>query len=401
MTDKLTRAFAVSLGENDFEQALKQLFYSFHAHPELSGQEIATTKRITEVVSSLGLRLFEKQPHTGLIGQLDNGDGPTIALRADIDALPIQENTELSYRSVNEAVAHACGHDMHIVSLLGGLYLLQHHRDQWRGHIRILFEPSEEKHSGAKEMIACHGLDRVQAIIGFHNMPQLPVGTLACRPGVLMASNDNFQVIIHGLGAHAAMPETSRDPIISLAAMVTALQTIRSRNIKPNEGFVLTVGSIWGGSANNVIPGEAGFKGTFRTFSKENRVLAKKRFYDIVKGIAQMNGQTVEIDWDQGPSPVYNDSKITEWVSSALASRMNVTTAEISNADDDFAVYEEKVPGLYAFMGSHGQSNLHHADMIVNPDSLIYGARFHFEGAKALLKRLQTVTKAKGGSQTL
>lgn len=365
------------------------LFKTLHRHPELADREIWTTQKIKDRLTALEIPIKNYGLKTGVVAEISGGfDGPTIVLRADIDALPLQEETNLDYKSELDGVDHACGHDFHTAALLGAAEVLVSQKEQLHGTIRLLFEPGEERHTGAREMIAAHVMDGVAAIFGMHNMPQVPVGTVALRVGKLMASNDNFQVTVKGIGSHAAMPHTGKDPLVATSAIVMALQTIVSRNIDPADQLVLTVGQIKGGFANNVIPDEAFFRGTIRAFSKESRQLAKKRFYQLVEQTAAAYGTTAEIEWDQGPSPVDNNATVTKLVADQAKQFMTVVTSPTTNADDDFASFEELVPGCYAFIGSKGNANLHHSDFIANPDGLIYAAKLHVAVAKALLDRL-------------
>lgn len=280
---------------------------------------------------------------------------------------------------------HACGHDFHTAALLGGARLLKEHEAELNGTVRLIFQPAEEGHRGAKIMINYGVLNGVQAIAGFHNQPDIPVGTLALKPGAMMASNDNFDVTIQGHGSHAAMPEASHDPIVTLGEVITALQTIRSRNIAPDAALVLTIAAVKAGTTFNVIPDTAEFKGTIRTFSAANRQLAKDRFYEIVEGVTKLNHQTTTISWDRGPACVNNDATLTKVLAAALSDTVTEVTAHPCNADDDFALYQERVPGFYGFLGSGGTGVLHQSNYSCNDAGLIYGAKFHLIAAKTML----------------
>lgn len=370
-------------------------FKLFHRHPELCDKETWTSDKIISEVKSMGINILNYPIRSGVIAEIGKHDSETVvALRADIDALPLQEETNLPYRSEVDGAAHACGHDFHIAALLGAAKLLKADERNLPGNVRLIFEPGEERHVGARELIEAGVLNDVQAISGIHNMPTIPVGSVGMKVGKLMASNDNFNVTITGVGSHAAMPQTGRDPIVAVSNIIMSLQTIVSRNISPSDRLVLTVGAISGGHVNNVIPETASFKGTIRTFSTADRQLAKQRFYEIVESTAKAYGQYAEIKWDKGPAPVDNSEAVTNLIASKAKHFMNVIPAIPSNADDDFAEYEELVPGCYAFMGSKGQANLHHPDFIANPEGLQYAAKFHEQAAKALLDHFSQV---KGG----
>ena len=382
-----------STTDSSLSAKMTTLFKSLHRHPELADQEVWTTQQIEAHLTALGIPIKDYELKTGVVAEITGSfSGPTIALRADIDALPLQEETTLDYESEIDGVAHACGHDFHTAALLGAAEVLAAERDQLHGTIRLIFEPGEERHTGARELIAAHVMEGVSAIFGMHNMPWVPVGTVALKSGKLMASNDNFQVTVKGVGSHAAMPHTGKDPLVATAAIVMALQTVVSRNIDLADRLVLTVGQITGGFANNVIPDEAFFKGTIRAFSKESRQLAKERFYQLVEQTAAAYGTNAEIEWDQGPSPVDNNATVTQLVADQARQFMAVVPAPTTNADDDFASFEELVPGCYAFIGSKGNANLHHSDFIADPAGLIYAAKLHVAVAQALLAKLNQGT---------
>lgn len=361
------------------------LRHQLHAHPELALQEVATTALIKQTLTELNIRLVDYPGETGVVAEIGHG-APIIALRADIDALPIQEDNELSFRSTIPGRMHACGHDFHTAALLGGARLLKVHEADLNGTVRLIFQPAEEGHRGAKMMIDNGVLAGVRAIAGFHNMPNLPVGTLAMKSGPLMASNDNFDVTILGQGAHAAMPEASHDPIVTLGELISNLQTIRSRNIAPDAALVLTIAAVQAGTTFNVIPNTANLRGTIRTFNTANRDLAKVRFYDIVRATAKMNQQTATIDWDRGPSCVNNNAALTAVLSHVLKDDFDIVPAQLCNADDDFALYQECIPGFYGFLGSGGNGTLHQSNYRCDDAGLTYGARFHELAATALLK---------------
>ncbi|QBA71419.1 amidohydrolase [Lactiplantibacillus plantarum] len=361
------------------------LRHQLHAHPELALQEVATTALIKQTLTELNIRLVDYPGETGVVAEIGHG-APIIALRADIDALPIQEDNELSFRSTLPGRMHACGHDFHTAALLGGARLLKVHEADLNGTVRLIFQPAEEGHRGAKMMIDNGVLAGVRAIAGFHNMPNLPVGTLAMKSGPLMASNDNFDVTILGQGAHAAMPEASHDPIVTLGELISNLQTIRSRNIAPDAALVLTIAAVQAGTTFNVIPNTANLRGTIRTFNTANRDLAKVRFYDIVRATAKMNQQTATIDWDRGPSCVNNNAALTAVLSRVLKDDFDIVPAQLCNADDDFALYQECIPGFYGFLGSGGNGTLHQSNYRCDDAGLTYGARFHELAATALLK---------------
>lgn len=363
---------------------MTKLRHEIHAYPELALHEVKTTALIKKTLTDLDVRILPYHGATGVVAEIGHGE-PTVALRADIDALPVTEKADLPFASTVPGQMHACGHDFHTAALLGGARLLKEHEAELRGTVRLIFQPAEEGHRGAKMMIQNGVLNGVAAIAGFHNMPNLPVGTLALKSGAMMASNDNFDVVIQGHGAHAAMPEASHDPIVTLGELITALQTIRSRNVAPDAPLVLTLGAVKAGSTFNVIPDTAEFKGTIRTFNAADRQLAKDRFYEIVQGMTKLNGQATTIAWDRGPACVNNDAALTKCLAGALKDTVTEIPAHPCNADDDFALYQERVPGFYGFLGSGGTGVLHQSNYRCNDAGLIYGAKFHLVAAKTML----------------
>ena len=361
------------------------IFKKLHQHPELSNHEVWTTNFIKNYLNKLKIEILDLNLQTGVVAEINNGKEKTIALRADIDGLPIEEKSGLDYCSINEGVMHACGHDFHTAALLGAARILNENKQNLKGNVRLIFQPGEENHTGAKMMIKAGAIKKVSAIFGMHNAPNVACGTVALKSGYMMAANDNFKVMVNGVGSHAAMPQAGKDPIIAAANMVLALQTIISRSVSPFSTNVVTVGAINGGKANNIIPNKVEFKGTIRTFLKKDREIIKERLETIVKGIAETYGQTADVLWDQGPSSVKNDDKITSLVKKVGEDLMKVVDAQMVSADDDFALYEELVPGCYACIGSQGSSNLHHDDVIVNPAGLKYATELHVQVAKKLL----------------
>ena len=378
------------LTKPNLQDFLNHYFKMFHQHPELSNREFWTTEEIRTILKYIGITPNDKYKlKTGVIADIKGRPGPMVALRADIDGLPVQEKTNLLYRPKIKNVTHACGHDFHLTALLAAAYLLNQEKTSLLGTVRLIFEPGEENHTGANLIINSGALKGVKAIFGMHNMPNIPVGTVGIKSGKLMASNDNFQVIVYGQGSHAAMPHTGKDPIVCTATIISTLQTIVSRNTDPNDRLVVTIGSIHGGFANNVIPDEVTFKGTIRAFSSNVRKQTKQRFNKLVQDIASSFGEKSDVIWDQGPSPVNNNPLITKTTFQEATNIMQVITPNLTNTDDDFANYQEKVPGCYVFMGSKGSSNLHHDDLVVNLKGLEYGAKLHIAVAKALLKKFE------------
>lgn len=369
----------------DLDELTKTRHY-LHEHPELSDHEVETTKFITNKLKDLGYRIITPEGlKTGVVAELGHGH-PVVALRADIDALPVQEKTGLPFASANDGVMHACGHDFHITSLLGAAKAFT--KTDFNGTIRLIFQPAEETHVGAQEVMDAGGADGIDAIFGFHNKPDLGVGEVGILQGGLYAAVDQFKVTIRGKGTHAAMPEKGKDPIIALTNIVNALQTIISRNIDPHTSTVLSVTHIWGGNTWNVIPNTAGFEGTVRTYDKHARQVAREEFEQLVPGIAKAMGVEADIDWMVGPDVVKNDAKLTKIIRDETSKFATVKTPQPSNTGEDFAYFSQRIPSFFAFVGSHAKSDWHHADYVVDDAALPTGVKFFYYNTLRLLKEL-------------
>lgn len=364
--------------------------HQFHQHPELSNQEFVTTKRITEILTKWGIPIVPTDLNTGLLAEI-KGEKPgiTIALRADIDALPIQEETDLVYKSQNNGVMHACGHDLHFSSLLGAAYILNQNKKILRGNVRLLFQPAEEQGHGGDQVLEKHVLDGVKTIVGFHNDPTLPVGQIALASGPLMAGCYHIKITLHGQGSHAAKPENSQDVITAQAAIITQLQTIVSRNLDPFHAVVLSITKVEAGTTWNVLPDVAVLTGTVRTFNDADTALVKKRFYQIVENTAAAYDQTVDIEWIVGAYPINNDKKITEIVKESLNNKVIKPTLTMTG--EDFATFEQQIPGTFAFIGSNGADNAVdvHDDHFVGLDETISsGIDYFVQSTYGLLNHL-------------
>ncbi|SFF11003.1 amidohydrolase [Paenibacillus algorifonticola] len=343
-----------------------------HQHPELSNEEFATTKAIQEWLTEAGIRIVDYGLKTGVVAEVGGKrSGPVLALRADIDALPIQEETGLSYASQVAGKMHACGHDYHTASLIGAALLLKQREETLAGTVRFIFQPSEEKATGAQAVIASGALEGVQAIYGIHNKPDLPVGTIGIKPGPMMAAADGFVVEVTGKGSHAAVPEASIDPIVTAAHIVTALQSIVSRNVSPLLSAVISVTRIQSGTAWNVIAEKAVFDGTIRTFDEQVRQRVLERFKQVAENVAVAFGATAAVRWIKGPPAVQNDAALVEAaVAAAHDALLNVIEPLPSSAGEDFAYYQKQVPGLFFFMGTAGPQEWHHPAFDVDEQAL-------------------------------
>ncbi|WP_281165783.1 amidohydrolase [Liquorilactobacillus sicerae] len=368
-----------------------ELRHYFHQHPELSNQEFNTTKKITEVLNNWGVKIIPTKLDTGLLAEIKGTQpGPVVGLRADIDALPVYENTKLVFKSQNAGIMHACGHDLHMSSLLGTIRFFQDHQDLVNGTLRFLFQPAEEAGGGADQVLQKDVLSGVQALIGFHNNPNLPVGTIALQPGPMMAGCYKFDIKIKGQGSHGAKPEKSKDPIVVLAAIISSLQTIVSRNIDPQDAVVVSVTHVSAGKVWNVIPGEATLGGTVRLFNLKDAAIVKKHLIELAQRIAAAYEEKVEVIWDERTLPIANDVKLTQAVINNLS--IKVQKPVLSMAGEDFATYQKQIPGVFAFIGSNGKSDAadwHEPEFVGFDEMLPIGIQYFVEGTLGLLKYLK------------
>ncbi|KUP25185.1 amidohydrolase [Paenibacillus sp. DMB5] len=373
MTSKAAELSAEALGEQ-----LTGIRRHLHRHPELSNEEYETTKYIASQLTQAGIKILDYGLATGVIAEIGSGrSGPVIALRADIDALPVQEETGAEYASLFPGKMHACGHDFHTAALLGAAYLLKQQEERLPGTVRLLFQPAEEKAQGAQRVIASGALQEVRAVIGLHNKPDLPVGTIGITGGPLMAAADGFAVTVKGSGSHAAVPEAAVDPIVAAAHIVTALQSVVSRNVSPLHSAVVSVTQLHSGNSWNVIPEKAVLEGTIRTFDEAVRRDVLERFEQVASGVAAALGATAKVRWIEGPPPVINDEALAALgIEAAEALGYQAVKPVPSPAGEDFAFYQREVPGLFVFVGTSGSREWHHPAFNLDEQALPVAARF-------------------------
>lgn len=332
-----------------------------HRNPEISYREFETTAFIIEKLSPLGFKI-ERPLETGLVAVLEGGKpGGTVALRADIDALPMQEYGEakVAFISQRAGAAHCCGHDLHTATLLGAAHLLAGMRHEITGRIVLVFQPGEEKLPGGARLLMENGiLERlgVQAIFGLHSDPWHDTGVLSLKSGPMMARPDEFELDIIGYGGHAAKPHEAVDPIVMGAHFVSMVQTVVSRHINPVEPRVVTVGQFTGGSTYNVIPEKVFIKGTVRTFSKETAGKIFERIEAIARGVTSAAGGSFELRINQGYPAVINPPTLAAYakkIAAEVAGAQNVVDLkEPIMAGEDFGFYQEKIPGVFLFLGT-------------------------------------------------
>ncbi|MBO9609874.1 MAG: amidohydrolase [Paenibacillaceae bacterium] len=334
-----------------------------HRNPELSFQESRTAAKVAQWLSELGLSVRTGVGGHGVVADLQ-GDrpGPTIALRADMDALPIQEETILPFASEVPGVMHACGHDVHTTVLLGAAELLAAQREILAGRIRFIFQSAEEILSGAKRMIDEGVLDDVDEIYGLHNLPTLSVGKVATTPGLFFGSIDRIEIRIDGRGGHGSMPELCADPIVAASAVVMGLQTAVSREIAPIEPAVMSIGSIHAGTANNVIPPTVKMTGTVRVFSEQVRSQMPQRIRRLTEHIATGYRCTAQVHYIEQVPATINEEACESAVRQSIRPIIgedNIVNTVPSTGGEDFALYLKQVPGCYFWLGSGPQE---HAD---------------------------------------
>lgn len=365
------------MNEQDIFQKITDEFYWFHRHPELSYEEVETTKRLREDLAAVGIEVLDLPLKTGLVAKVGTGEAPFIALRCDIDGLPIQEESGLAYASEHAGRMHACGHDFHISAVLGSAYLLKAKERELRGTVYLIFQPAEEAPGGARKVMETGVLKDVQAIFGLHTSPLYDVGTLGIRSGAVTASVDKFTVTFHGKGTHAAHPERGIDPIVMAASFVTAAQSIVSRNIDPAHPGLVSITHIESGNTWNVIPESSWLEGTVRCLTAEDRKLIKKRIYELAEGQAASFGGHAELTWYAGPPATDNTPDWTDFaIEVAKEAGLDVVPAPVNLAGEDFAYYQEEIPGVFVLVGTGKSPANHNPKFHVDPAALGPAARY-------------------------
>ena len=374
------------MSEGIYEK-LREIRHYLHQHPEISENEFETTAFIKKHLKDLGIEPLDYPLKTGVIAEIGSGQ-PIIALRADIDALPIVEKTGLAYASENGAM-HACGHDFHQTSLLGAAQILKEREAEIKGTVRLIFQPAEENFQGAYQVIEAGGIEGVSAIIGYHNNPHLKPGQIGLRSGAIMAGVEQFEVTVAGISAHAARPDLGVDTVLAITTMIHNLQQIVARTVSPFDSAVLSVTHIDVGTTWNVLPAKGFFEGTIRTFDPKIRLAVINKFTKIVETTAEQFGAQVSIQWGNSPKVTYNDATLTPLIFENSKTFAQVIETLPSTGGEDFAAYQEKIPGVFAFVGSNGADNApdwHHDDFIVKDEALPTAVNYFVENAFKLLE---------------
>lgn len=377
------------MNEQEILQKITDEFYWFHRHPELSYEEVETTKRLRDDLAAADIEVLDLPLKTGLVAKVGTGEAPFIALRCDIDGLPIQEESGLDYASEHAGRMHACGHDFHISTVLGSAYLLKAQEKDLHGTVYLIFQPAEEAPGGARKVMKTGVLKDVQAIFGLHTSPIYDVGTLGIRAGAVTASVDKFTVTFCGKGTHAAHPERGTDPIVMAASFVTAAQSIVSRNIDPAHPSLVSITHIESGNTWNVIPESAWLEGTVRCLTAEDRKRIKQRIYELAEGQAASFGGHAELTWYAGPPATNNTPDWTDFaIQVAEASGLTVEPAPVNLAGEDFAYYQEEIPGAFVLVGTGKSPANHNPKFHVDPAALGPAAKYMARLAKEAFVRL-------------
>lgn len=365
---------------------LQRWRHHLHAHPELSFQEHKTAAYVAGAIRDMGLTPQEGVAGTGLVVQIEGRSaGPVVALRADMDALPILEANDVPYKSQNPGVMHACGHDVHTTSLLGAAKIISELRDQFDGTVKLIFQPGEERTPGGASMMIKEGVlenPRPGAIVGQHVMPLLPVGKVGFRSGMYMASADELYVTVHGKGGHGAMPEHFIDPVLMASHMVVALQQVVSRMANPRIPSVLSFGKFIAEGATNVIPNSVYLEGTFRTMDEPWRAQALERMKKLAEGLVESMGGRCEFNIQHGYPYLLNDPELTTsmrtWATEYMGED-NVVDLDLWMAAEDFAYYTRELPGCFYRLGTRNEakgitSGVHTPTFDIDEDALPIGA---------------------------
>jgi len=333
-----------------------------HRHPEHGWREFQTSAYLAQVLQELGMTP-EIMVGTAVVADLvGENPGPIIALRADMDALPVQEQTGLPFASEHPGMMHACGHDMHMAAVLGAAKLLAAHRDELPGTVRFLFQPDEEVNGGAARMIEAGCLEGVSQVYGAHVRQELPLGSVGICPGPYYAANNPYKIILRGKGSHGAEPHNGTDVIVAGAAIVQALQTIVSRRMAPTEPAVVTVGSFHAGAQNNIIPSEAVLEGMMRSFGEESRKKLADHFRAVVEGTAAVMGVEAEVEIRWAHPGVVNHRAQTELVRRSVEQVLGAEYAvedHASMVSEDFGCFLQQRPGCFYHVGVGGPAGLH------------------------------------------
>ena len=372
-----------------------------HEHPELMYEEFKTSELIRRELDKLEISYKHPIAETGVLASIGNGNGPCVALRADMDALPIHEETDVSFKSKIDGKMHACGHDCHVSMLLGAAKLLKGKEDQINGTVKLLFQPAEEGGAGGKLMREEGALKNpaVERIFGLHVWPQMPSGQIGSREGTFLAATSSLNLTVKGVGGHAAVPQLTKDPVLTSARIITNLQSIVSRELDPLDSGVVSITVINGGNASNVIPSDVVVKGTLRSLTMDGLRELQKRVKEIAEGIAQTHGCEAIVEYvGNDYPPTVNDSdmwKFAKGIGIELLGDENVSDLDAVMGGEDFAYYTEKVKGWFVVLGMNNPDidatySVHHPMFKADEDALHIGTALHTIFALKSLEELNS-----------
>ena len=340
------------------EPALIEIRRDIHAHPELGFEEVRTAGIVAAELAKLGIPHQTGIGKTGVVGLIEGGrPGPVLAIRADMDALPMQEKTDLPFASTVPGKMHACGHDIHTTTLLGVAHVLKELAPQLAGTVKLVFQPAEEGIGGMAAMLADGLMDspKIDLALGLHNHPDMPVGTFGFVRGPTLAASDRFDIVVKGKGGHAAYPHTTVDPLVAAAYLVTQLQTVVSRELNAMHPAVVTVGAIHGGTTYNIIPDSCAIKGTVRTLHTRARDAAEAAIRRLCAGMLETMRVTCEVDYRRGVPPLVNHDRVLDPTVAAIRKQFGddaITEGEANMGGEDLALLNELVPGFQLRVGS-------------------------------------------------
>ncbi|WP_142414729.1 M20 metallopeptidase family protein [Hathewaya massiliensis] len=367
----------------------------FHENPELDFELYRTSTKIKEFLEKEGIEYYDCAK-TGICATIRGRGQKTVALRGDMDALPINEKNSCSYKSKNEGVMHACGHDAHTTMVLGAAKILNSIKDSLNGNVRLLFEPAEETTGGSRLMIAEKALAGVDGVIGLHVEEWIESGKIGIKKGVVNAASNPFTVKIKGRGGHGAAPQYTVDPIIIASNLIVSLQSIISREIPPTDAAVITIGEIHGGTAQNIIPSEVILRGIIRTVRTEHREYVKKRFYDVTEGIVHSMRGTCEIEIEESYPCLYNDDEMTDILTNSARKVIGDQNIEILEAPsmgvESFAYFAMEKPAVFYKLGCGNKEKgiIHpaHSDKFdIDEQCLTIGTAIHCQAVFDFLNR--------------